>query len=365
MYCNDKYIFSVDYRKAPEFPYPNGFNDAYEVYKTIVQTNGKVLGIKTDKNDPIIKVVLAGDSAGMNIFMFTDMFIYYYLIGYKGGNFVAAVCCRAIIEKIKIPDGLLMAYPVLDLNLNLFRAINDVNDFNLNATNAITLHSHMPSDIGVRSEIFDSNNEQHLLSKYLKDPIISKLVNDKNKHILTDIHNENKRLKGFDKILETKQPGPLSSRIMYFNDGVLPIKYMLILGDAYLPTHSDPINDMFISPIAATNDILSQFPCTRIHVGSVDPLVDDSRRFVKKLKYANSNIDVILYEWAGLSHAYIQSPSFLLSQSRHSCEMATAWIAGMLNIDVKNRDTFEYDVDNETNKNNAQIINEMMQQSKL
>ena len=138
---------------------------------------------------------------------------------------------------------------------------------------------------------------------------------------------------------------PLTSRVQYLNDGVLPIRYLLILGEAYVPTNADPINDMYLSPIKAPLNVLSKFPTTRIHVGAVDPLVDDSRRFASLLKFANEAIDVKLLEWDGVSHAYIQCPTFLLPQARFSCEIAVQWLSQMLNVKVVNPESFKYDYD--------------------
>lgn len=53
-------VISVDYRLAPEYPYPNGFNDCYEVVK-IIMDNLNSYGLK--KQD----VCLMGDSAGGNL----------------------------------------------------------------------------------------------------------------------------------------------------------------------------------------------------------------------------------------------------------------------------------------------------------
>ena len=94
-------IISVDYRKAPEYPFPHGFNDCYNVYETIIKTKGNIIGIRNVKNSNELKIALSGDSAG--------------------GNFVATVCLRSIVEKFQIPNGLLMAYPCLDLDRGLYQ----------------------------------------------------------------------------------------------------------------------------------------------------------------------------------------------------------------------------------------------------
>ena len=120
-------------------------------------------------------------------------------------------------------------------------------------------------------------------------------------------------------------------------------RYLLLLGEAYLPTHSDPINDMYLSPVKAPLHVLAKFPPTRIHVGSVDPLVDDARRFAALLKYARSGCDVQCLEWDGLSHAYLQCPSFLLRQARYSVELSVQWLSQMLGVEVHDKQSLKYD----------------------
>lgn len=41
-------ILSLDYKKAPEYPYPYALNECYDVYRTIVATGGRCLGLSGD-----------------------------------------------------------------------------------------------------------------------------------------------------------------------------------------------------------------------------------------------------------------------------------------------------------------------------
>lgn len=82
-------ILSVDYRLAPDYVFPVPFNDSYRAYLWAISQVEEQLGY-TPK-----KVILVGDSAG--------------------GNHAAAVTIKAIMDKKRIPDGLLLAYPAADL----------------------------------------------------------------------------------------------------------------------------------------------------------------------------------------------------------------------------------------------------------
>lgn len=77
-------IISVDYRLAPENPYPAGLNDAYEV----------LLWVASKSEEP---VVLIGESAG--------------------GNLAAACAILARNNSVKLA-GQFLAYPVTDHNFN-------------------------------------------------------------------------------------------------------------------------------------------------------------------------------------------------------------------------------------------------------
>jgi acetyl esterase len=83
-------VISVDYRLAPEHPFPAALQDAYAVFRwcTIPEN---ALSIRGDVN----KIVIAGDSAG--------------------GNLAAALCLYNRDRQGPAIAGQLLIYPVLDL----------------------------------------------------------------------------------------------------------------------------------------------------------------------------------------------------------------------------------------------------------
>lgn len=79
-------VLSVDYLKAPEHPYPAGFNDCYRVVDLLI-TQPELTGIKGAK-----QIILVGNSAG--------------------GNLVAAIALRLQKERKQLPQKQILINPV-------------------------------------------------------------------------------------------------------------------------------------------------------------------------------------------------------------------------------------------------------------
>lgn len=84
-------VFSVEYRLAPQYKFPDGLDDVWQAYTWIVKYAHRYLGVVPHK------IILAGDSAG--------------------GNFIIGVCIKAISCGFRLPDGLLLVYPAVNLDL--------------------------------------------------------------------------------------------------------------------------------------------------------------------------------------------------------------------------------------------------------
>lgn len=59
-----KPILAIDYCKAPEYPFPYAIQECFDVYRTLVETRGKAIGMSGSSR---FRMVLSGDSAGGNI----------------------------------------------------------------------------------------------------------------------------------------------------------------------------------------------------------------------------------------------------------------------------------------------------------
>jgi hormone-sensitive lipase len=84
-------IFSVDYRLAPENPYPDSFDDAWQAYTWLVNYSYEHLGVSSKK------IILVGDSAG--------------------GHLLACLSLKCLESGFRPPDAIFMIYPGLSLKI--------------------------------------------------------------------------------------------------------------------------------------------------------------------------------------------------------------------------------------------------------
>ncbi|KAH0588932.1 Hormone-sensitive lipase [Termitomyces sp. J132] len=58
-----KPVLSIDYGKAPEYPYPFAIDEAFDTYKILSESAGRVIGMSGEK----FNVIISGDSAGATL----------------------------------------------------------------------------------------------------------------------------------------------------------------------------------------------------------------------------------------------------------------------------------------------------------
>lgn len=102
---------------APNDPYPAGLDDIWQAYMFLISFIENYFNIKPKR------VALVGDSAG--------------------GNLVASLSILTIKTGTRIPDGILMAYPALSLDIKKFTpsflvALDDTRI----STNLVSFTSH-------------------------------------------------------------------------------------------------------------------------------------------------------------------------------------------------------------------------------
>mmetsp|Transcript_28093 Transcript_28093/g.27791 ORF Transcript_28093/g.27791 Transcript_28093/m.27791 type:complete len:420 (+) Transcript_28093:393-1652(+) len=87
------------------------------------------------------------------------------------------------------------------------------------------------------------------------------------------------------------------SLLLSLDDFLIPHTLMKLIVENYLKDPSlDPVNDIFISPIAASDEMIKAMPPVRILVGDNDPLQDDCMRFAEKLLNANGDVKLTIFQ---------------------------------------------------------------------
>ncbi|KAL6717324.1 hypothetical protein ACLMJK_005239 [Lecanora helva] len=275
-------VLSLDYRKAPEYPYPYALNECYDVYHTLVVTQGRCIGL-SGRAAP--RIVLTGDSAG--------------------GNFATGVVLMILQSagndpqrwqgqvSLPVPEGLVLIYPSLDMNIGNWMTDDQmalIKDQRTRKTNRnvlrrksddyyrLTPQTPHPSD----DEAEDPANVEETPFSPLKSPT-------KEEAAATVAHHTASLASGKPRQLKTRLA--VSSMISYFNDRILTPEMMRAMIILYVGPHNRPdfSTDYLLSPLLAPEALLADFPKTFLLTGERDPLVDDTVVFAGRLRQAKHN----------------------------------------------------------------------------
>lgn len=331
--CNDDKLFSwaaktglpilsLDYKKAPEFPYPYALNECYDVYSTIIKTKGRCIGLSGRE---VPKIVVTGDSAGGTLA--TSMTL---MIVESGSSPVRRFQGEV---NLKVPDGLILFYPALDMNIGSWMSDEQmalIKDRRMRGTNKRIVQrktsqyndlvgTPAPSDDEDDGPSSGPNPELSLVKE--KEPSSAARSAPEYAHsgpstwphadIPSLSSSRSEKSKPTEKqarakssaVATTTTPSPaaaphshhpqpmrtrlaMSSMISYFADRVLTPEMMRAMIILYVGPHNRPdfSSDYLLCPILAPDILLSKFPKTYFLTGERDPLVDDTVIFAGRLK---------------------------------------------------------------------------------
>ncbi|KAK2596727.1 hypothetical protein QQS21_006182 [Conoideocrella luteorostrata] len=335
-------ILSLDYKKAPEFPYPYALNEIFDVYDAIIDTKGRCIGMSGLETP---RIIVTGDSAGANLAVSATLMI----LETSDGEF------RRFAGRgsLPVPDGLVCFYPALDMNIGNWMTdeqMSLIRDRKMRKTNRrIARRKSMqynelvgtPHHSDDEDELpLEPQRTEALRSPHVSQPQFSHTgpqsfshskAGGKTKDEKADESAPNKK----DSMSHHSQPMQTrlatSSMISYFNDRVLTPEMMRAMIILYIGPHNRPdfSQDYLLSPVLAPKSLLAKFPKTYFMTGERDPLVDDTVIFAGRLRQAKEAVarernqpfeDSEAAEVAlipGVSHGFMQFPGIYPPAWKH------------------------------------------------
>lgn len=303
-------IVSVEYKKAPEYPYPHGLNECYDVYHSIITTKGRCIGLS---GEVVPKVAISGDSAGGNLAAGVTLMI----LNSAHDDLDERHRVNIGLRSLPPPEGLVLIYPSLDLNINSWMTdeqVRLIRERSTRQTNrgvvrkksdyfARTSGQKLPVkkiNPKTKAEDYDSSDSEY------EDAASGTASQDiQHLHITAPKPNtpdlphqppHTSTLESASTALKATKPPTLStrlamtSRLTYFNDRILTPEMMRAMVILYIGPHNRPdfSTDFLLSPLVAPETLLRRFPKTYFLTGERDPLVDDTVLFAGRIRQAKS-----------------------------------------------------------------------------
>ncbi|KAG9123739.1 hypothetical protein FRC07_014100 [Ceratobasidium sp. 392] len=336
-------VLSVDYHKAPEYPYPFAIDEAYDTYKLLVESKGRILGMAGDK----FSVVLTGDSAGANI------------------------CCNILFKILETPPSskplpkpvsVVLNYAALDFNFTSWMAPAHLKVLRSQASQGHIpgledMKDHFsgqgPLDVADRSASrgrkswtgdsvkgwTEGMGPPSPIMRMTRSPDVTvgrkagrKLVWGEPEQYEHDEEEE----KPVKMTIGTRLT--MTSRTGFFQDRIISPSM-----------NPDFKTDYRISPILAPSTLLAEFPRLLMTCGEKDPFVDDTvvfagrireakrakklegSRFGEGLRMSRNEREAEDAEWVhmhifeGWSHGYLQMAA-LMHEARDAIDDIAGWI---------------------------------------
>lgn len=292
-------VLSLEYKKAPEFPYPYALNECYDAYHTIIASMGRCLGLA---GESVPRVILTGDSAGGNFATGVVLMI----LQSAGSN----LHTRPGQETLPVPDGLILIYPSLDMNIGNWMSDDQmalIQDQHMRKTNKNVLRRKSETYYKLDPETPHPSDDEEDKETSFPFPKVPKVAVSGDSTVPSqtspkmaseppDIipardvaHQTALTASAKPRVLKTRLA--VSSMISYFNDRILTPEMMRAMILLYIGPHIRPdfSTDFLLSPLLAPEALLARFPKTFFLTGERDPLVDDTVIFAGRLRQAKHN----------------------------------------------------------------------------
>lgn len=346
--CPGVPIIAVDYKNAPEFPYPYALNECYDVYHSIIFTCGKCIGLS---GDSLPRIALSGDSAGGNYAAGVTLMILDSTSTSSTGHLMEEGW-----KGLPLPDGLVLIYPSLDLNIGSWMSDDQMKlirqrgmrKTNKNVVKRKSEYFERASGIkpATRPNDDDDEGDSDGEPSHRKDDV--PIVDEADQNVV------GRAAAAVSASVDTSKPKPLStrlamtSRLSYFNDRILTPEMMRAMVILYIGPHNRPdfTTDFLLSPIVAPESLLARFPKTFFLTGERDPLVDDTVIFAGRIRQAkqavwrhrrdmglehgstsDDGVEVSLIP--GISHGFLQMGA-LYPEAAREINRCASWLQELL-----------------------------------
>lgn len=291
-------VLSLDYKKAPEYPYPYALNESYDVYHTLIATQGRCLGLAGNSSP---RIILTGDSAGGNLATGVILMIL------QSANYGSQRWLGQ--QTLPVPEGLILIYPGLDMNIGNWMTdeqMSLIQDHRTRKVNKNILRRKSQDYYQLTPDTpHPSDGEEetfHPLKPTSEAATIAASGAATTDHAKKANIGEPGSTPTSTVVLQTaglasskpktmKTRLAMSSMISYFNDRILTPEMMRAMIILYIGPHNRPdfSTDFLLSPLLAPEALLAKFPKTYFLTGERDPLVDDTVIFAGRLRQAKYN----------------------------------------------------------------------------
>uniref|UniRef100_A0A4W6EFN3 Hormone-sensitive lipase n=1 Tax=Lates calcarifer TaxID=8187 RepID=A0A4W6EFN3_LATCA len=279
-------VLSVDYSLSPEAPFPRALEECFYAYCWALN-NCHLLGSTAER------VCLAGDSAG--------------------GNLCITVSMKAMSSGIRVPDGIMAAYPATLLTTDA------------SPSRLLTLIDPL-LPLGVLAKCLNAyaGAESYTVQPAVGSGSLSALGRD-TAMLLSDLtQGASNWIQSFlDPMLSTGGSRSLSSsqRRSHSSETLRTSAHASAQNSEShvgYPQGFEPLRseNPFVSPLLAPNNLLRGLPPVHIVASALDALLDDSVMFAKKLRDMGQPVSLTVVE--DLPHGFLS-----LSQLAKETEVAT------------------------------------------
>ncbi|KAK5175006.1 uncharacterized protein LTR77_000142 [Saxophila tyrrhenica] len=303
-------VIALDYKKAPEHPYPYALNECFDAYYQIHATGGTCVGLSRNTKP---KIVLSGDSAGGNLA--TGLVL---MLVQARNEPLMQPAGRQIRMKLPLPEALVLVYPALDVNITSWLTDEQAalieeparRQTNHGLVRRQTEDYHRLADTPLPSEDEDEAAGLKMTSSKRDKKIAAGKTSrdspkiDSARDSTEQAHDAGPNKTNGHAVAPSKgkaaallKPRPLrtnvktTSMISFVDDRILTPELLRGMIFLYIGEQARPdfATDFLLSPLRAPEHYLREFPKVYMLTGEKDPLCDDTAIFAGRLRAAHEH----------------------------------------------------------------------------